>query len=363
MTRLIDDLLDVSRIGRGKLALRIARCDLAQIARDTAEDYRASLETTGLRLVVDTPEDPIWVDGDAVRLAQMLGNLLNNAGRFSHPGGLITVEARADRVGRQALMRVTDTGIGIGSELLARLFNPFEQAAQDLSRSRGGLGLGLALTKGLADLHGGHIEAASPGHGQGATFSLFLPLVVPAAAEGMGRAQRAAGAGGQRLPEPEGAGAATLRILVVEDNHDAAETLGELLELGGHQVAVCHDGEAGVALAGQLQPDVVISDLGLPGEVDGYQLARRLRAEPQLAGIFLVALSGYADSRARERSRTAGFDEHLPKPPDIHLLEKLLARVSQGSGAALPTSIARNITAGGRGRAIPGTGDQRARRL
>ncbi len=321
MTRLIDDLLDVSRIARGKLALRIARCDQGQITRVTAEDYRASLEANGLRLVVDTPEAPIWVDGDAVRLAQMLGNLLNNAGRFSHAGGLITVEARADPLARTALMRVTDTGIGIGRELLARLFNPFEQAAQDLSRSRGGLGLGLALTKGLAELHGGHIEAASPGVNQGATFTLFLPLAVTAVEP----ASHRTGAG--RRETPEEAKTQRLRILVVEDNHDAAETLGELLELAGYQVAVCHDGEAGIALAGQLQPDVVISDLGLPGEVDGYQLARRLRAEPQREGLYLIALSGYADSRARARSEAAGFDEHLPKPPDIHRLELLLERL------------------------------------
>lgn len=325
MARLIDDLLDVSHMARGKLALRITRCDLGQITRDTAEDYRATLEAAGLRLLVDAPETPIWVDGDAVRLAQLLGNLLNNARRFSHPGGLITVEARADPVARKALMRVADTGVGIEGALLSRLFNPFEQAAQDFSRSRGGLGLGLALTKALAELHGGHIEAASPGTDQGTTVTLHLPLA-PVTQNG-----DADGAAPARAAPTEGKSGKTLRILVVEDNPDAAETLGELLELAGHEVTVCHDGEAGLALADQLQPHVVISDLGLPGEINGYQLAQRLRAQPRLAGLCLIALSGYADSRARARSQAAGFDEHLPKPPDIHQLERLLERVARAA--------------------------------
>ena len=332
MTRLIDDLLDVSRIGRGKLALRFDRCDLARIARDTAEDYQASLESEGLRLLIDVPETPIWVEGDAVRLAQMLGNLLNNAGRFSHAGGLITVEVRVDTVIGQAMMRVADTGVGIGSELLGRLFNPFEQGPQDLSRSRGGLGLGLALTQGLATLHGGHIEANSPGPDLGATFTLWLPLASehtsnrPVAVP-VGMSPPSTGSTSAGLAPGTAQGRRKLRILVVEDNLDAAETLGELLSLSGHEVTVCHDGEAGLALAKQGSPHVLISDLGLPGEVDGYQLARRLRADPRQKGLYLIALSGYADGPARARSQEAGFDAHLPKPPDIQQLEALLEQV------------------------------------
>jgi len=334
MTRLIDDLLDVSRIGRGKLALRFDRCNLAQIARDTAEDYQASLESEGLRLLIDVPETPIWVEGDAVRLAQMLGNLLNNAGRFSHAGGLITVEVRVDMVLQLAMMRVADTGVGIGSELLGRLFNPFEQGAQDLSRSRGGLGLGLALTQGLATLHGGHIEAKSPGPDLGATFTLWLPLASEHAGERPGADPVSAsppptGSASTGLAPVAAQDRSRLRILVVEDNLDAAETLGELLALSGHEVEVCHDGEAGVALAKQGSPDVLISDLGLPGEMDGYQLARRLRADPQQKGLYLIALSGYADGPARARSQEAGFDAHLPKPPDIQQLEALLLQVAR----------------------------------
>lgn len=327
MTRLIDDLLDVSRIGGDKLALRVERCDLARIARETPEDYRASLEREGLRLLIDVPETPIWVKGDAVRLAQMLGNLLNNAGRFSHAGGLITVEARVDMVSQQAMMRVSDSGVGIGNELLGRLFNPSEQRAQDLSRSRGGLGLGLTLTQGLATLHGGHIEAKSPGPDLGATFTLWLPLTSDHAGERP--APPSTGSASTGLSPVAAQNRRGLRILVVEDNLDAAETLGELLALSGHEVEVCHDGEAGVALAKQGSPDVLISDLGLPSEMDGYQLARRLRADPHQKDLYLIALSGYADGPARARSQEAGFDAHLPKPPDIQQLEALLGQVAR----------------------------------
>jgi PAS domain S-box-containing protein len=339
MARLIDDLLDVSRIGRGKLALRITRCDLAAIARDTTEDYRPSLEATGRRLMAHIPAGPLWIDGDAVRLAQMLGNLLNNAGRFSDPGDLITVEVSADAPHQALLLRVTDTGMGIDDGLLSRLFDPFEQGAQDLSRSRGGLGLGLALTRGLAELHGGRIEAASAGPGQGASFTVHLPASPPASstppqphAPSEAGAAASASVPAPQRPVKDDAG---LRILLVEDHRDAAETLSELLELAGHRVTVCHDAECGLALARQQRPDVVISDLGLPGELDGYQLARQLRADPQLAGLRLIALSGYADARAQQRSRAAGFDAHLPKPPDIDDLQRWLSQLT-GRAEAVP---------------------------
>ncbi len=326
MARLIDDLLDVSRIGRGKLALRKERCDLAQIARETAEDYRTSLESQGLRLAVHTGPDPLWVEGDPVRLAQMLGNLLTNAGRFNNPGGHIAVQAGADLEEGMAVVRVTDTGIGIDKDMMARLFDPFEQAAQDLARSRGGLGLGLALTKGLSDLHGGTVQADSQGLGKGAVFSLRIPMVRGVhdlhvtAQDAPGEARR-------------------LRVLIVEDNRDAAATLGELLQLSGHEVELSFDGRSGLAKAHQFLPQVIISDLGLPGEVDGYELARRVRDHPQLAGVHLIAVSGYADLEARRRSAEAGYDAHLPKPPDIRGLERLLGVLVRGhTGPAQPAA-------------------------
>lgn len=317
MSRLIDDLLDISRISRGRLALQKERCDLSRIAREVAEDYRPSIEASHQRLAVHVPPGPLWVHGDPVRLAQMMGNLLNNASRFNQPDGLIEVHAEAEPSGGFARMCVKDSGIGIAPELMARLFDPFEQAAQDIARSRGGLGLGLALTKGLVELHGGHVKAYSEGPGKGATFTLRVPLMP----------EDAAAASEQT---PGSAAASALRILVVEDNTDAAATLGELLELDGHQVELSHDAVAGLDKARQFHPHVVISDLGLPGTLDGYGLARALRADPELASIRLIALSGYADQAARLRSTDAGFDIHLPKPPDIDALQRVLRSVPAG---------------------------------
>ena len=317
MARLIDDLLDVSRIARGKLALKTERCDLPAIARQTAEDYRPSLEAAGLRLIVTEPDDPMWVEGDAVRLAQMIGNLLHNAGRFTDAGGVVEVRSEIDRTHRFALVHVIDTGVGIEPELIERLFDPFSQADQDLARSKGGLGLGLALTKGLAVLHAGDVTVQSDGVGHGATFTLRIPL----------------GTGDDRaVPAPsKKPKIARLRILVVEDNRDAAETLADLLRLGGHDVMVTFDGAAALAAAESFEPDVVVSDIGLPGQMDGYEVARALRASARFPGLTLIALSGYANEEARRRSREAGFDVHLAKPPDIASLDEALASVRRRS--------------------------------
>ncbi|MBL0421362.1 PAS domain S-box protein [Ramlibacter sp. AW1] len=313
MARLIDDLLDVSRIARGKLALQKERCDLAAVARQTADDYRPSLETAGLRLHVRTAPQPIWVDGDPVRLAQMIGNLLNNAGRFTERGGQVEVHVEADAGRRMAMVRVVDTGVGMDAELMQRLFDPFSQARQDLARSKGGLGLGLALTKGLVELHGGGVAVDSDGVGHGSTFTLRLPL---AHSQQLDCAQ----AVDRLLP-----GQKALRVLVIEDNEDAARSLGELLEMNGHEVKLAFDGESGVVAAHQFRPDVVISDIGLPGEIDGYGVAQALRASDALRHTCLIALSGYANDQARRRSSAAGFDVHLAKPADIQILERTLA--------------------------------------
>jgi PAS domain S-box-containing protein len=321
MARLIDDLLDVSRIARGKLALQKETCDLAAIVRQTAEDYRVSLEAAGLSLVVPGAAGPIWVDGDPVRLAQMVGNLLHNAKRFTEKGGRVEVRVGLDMASKAALVSIVDTGVGMDAGLLSRLFDPFSQADQDLARSKGGLGLGLALTKGLAELHGGGVAAQSDGLGRGSTFTLRLPLSKArydaAPQDGQGRG----GGGG-------------LRVLVVEDNRDAAETLGELLELGGHEVKLAFNGAAALAVAAEFLPDVVISDIGLPGDLDGYAVARALRAEPALAGARLISISGYASEEARRRSREAGFAAHLAKPPDLAALERLLRAAASSSSSA-----------------------------
>jgi PAS domain S-box-containing protein len=321
MARLIDDLLDVSRIARGKLTLRKEPCNLAAITCQTAEDYRASLEAAGQQLVLDGCGVPAWVEGDPVRLAQMLGNLLTNAARFNTERGTVRVEVLVDEaasgpVPPRVRVVVTDTGIGMDEELLGRLFDPFAQATQDIARSKGGLGLGLALTRGLAELHGGNVTADSEGLGRGSRFTLWLPLARTARPERPVR------------DEDRDEGDA-LRILVIEDNHDAAATLGELLQLGGHQVELAFDAASGIDLARRMGPDVVISDIGLPGELSGYDVGRAVRSDPQLEHTHLIALSGYADAAARTRCAEAGFDAHLAKPPDIGALEQALAAVGQ----------------------------------
>ena len=327
MARLIDDLLDVSRIARGKLTLRKEPCDVGAIVCQTAEDYRASLEAASQKLELRGCSEPAWVEGDPVRLAQMVGNLLTNAARFHDGPGQVHVDcqvepapARDDTQEATAPARVhitvTDTGIGMDDALLSRLFDPFAQATQDIARSKGGLGLGLALTKGLAELHGGGVFAQSDGPGKGARFTITLPLTPVDRPE--------------RHPEDDGVEPAPLRILVIEDNPDAASTLGELLQLKGHETELAYDARSGIDKARCMRPDVVISDIGLPGTLSGYDVGRALSQAPELKDVYLIALSGYADVVARKRCTEAGFDAHLAKPPDLRALEHALAKARAG---------------------------------
>jgi PAS domain S-box-containing protein len=317
MARLIDDLLDVSRISRGKLALKKGPCDVSAVARQMAEDYRSGVEAAGLTLSIETAGSPVWIEGDPVRLGQMVGNLLHNAIRFTEPGGRVEVRVQRNDADGLALVSVTDSGVGIDPLLLSRLFDPFSQGEQDIARSKGGLGLGLALTKGLAELHGGGVAASSEGRGLGSTFTLRLPLSrsreVDAAATGV------------RAPRGE-----PLRILLVEDNADAAEMLGSLLELQGHDVRIAYEGISAVEMAREFLPEVVISDLGLPGELDGYGVARSVRDMPELASSYLIALSGYASEDTRRRAREAGFHQHFAKPASLGELERALRARRQG---------------------------------
>ncbi|WP_437909054.1 PAS domain-containing protein [Sorangium sp. So ce327] len=339
MVRLIDDLLDISRIARGRIQLRKARCDLVGIVRQTAEDYRANLEAEGVALRVSAPDEPLWVEGDDTRLAQMLGNLLQNAGKFTDAGASgggrvsVRVEAGPRAPGReggvsgQAVITVEDNGVGMDPGLLARIFDPFSQADQGLARSKGGLGLGLALVKGLVELHGGTVAAHSEGIGRGSVFTLRLPLAAPVA-----RDLSAASDG-------EEASRQGVRVLVIEDNHDAAESLEMLLTLSGYDVETAFDGPTGLTAARTRPPDVVLCDLGLPGGMDGYDVARAIRAEPSLASTRLVALSGYGQDEDRRRSREAGFDRHLVKPAeDTALMEALSAGRRELRSSASPLS-------------------------
>lgn len=311
MTRLIDDLLDVTRIARGKVSLLRERVDLDALVRGTAEDHREQYSRNGIEMDVEGAGQPLWVNGDRTRLAQVFGNLLNNSAKFTPRGGRTVLSVEANEQG-EAVVRVRDDGAGMSPETLERLFEPFSQGAQTIDRTRGGLGLGLALVKGLVEMHGGKVTAHSEGEGKGSELTVTLPM------ESSVRPGLAA------MPATKRSSRAR-RVLVIEDNVDAAESLREALELGHHEVAVASSGHEGVAVAREYRPDVVLCDIGLPG-LDGYGVARALRTDPdpKLRSIFLVALSGYALQEDVTKSEDAGFDRHMAKPPSIEALEDLL---------------------------------------
>ena len=318
MARLIDDLLDVARIARGKVQLRTGHCDLAAVVRQTAEDYRPTFVSSSVNFEVDVPEQPFHLIGDPTRLAQVIGNLLHNAGKFTPAGGCVRVRAQIDDADGSAVVTVCDSGVGLDAKVLSRLFEPFSQADQTLDRGKGGLGLGLTLVKGLIELHGGTVGAESDGPGHGSKFTLRLPLLKN------GNTETIAAAHASLVPTN-----GKLRVLIVEDNRDAAQSLQMLLSLLGHTVEVAFDGRSGLAAAQVRRPDVVISDLGLPGDLDGYALARAIRADATLADIYLVALSGYGRDDDRRQAQAAGFDRHLAKPVDAACLDAALAALPQ----------------------------------
>jgi signal transduction histidine kinase/ActR/RegA family two-component response regulator len=314
MARLIDDLLDVSRVARGKVLLRKQRLDLVKLVRAAAEDHRPELEAEGLRLTVELPAGPLWADGDPTRLAQVLGNLLQNAGKYTDAGGQVAVRLAAGSDGRSAVLAVRDSGIGLEPGALAGVFEPFSQSDRSLDRSGGGLGLGLALVKGLVEAHGGTVSARSDGAGRGAEFSVRLPLAEAPAA-------------GTSSAEPAGPQAAACRVLVIEDNADAAHSMQMLLALQGHEVEVAASGPAGLEAARRFHPEVVFCDIGLPGGMDGYAVARTLRGEPAGGSAYLIALTGYGQEEDQRKSQAAGFDLHLTKPVDPDALGQILANL------------------------------------
>ena len=305
LVRMVEDLLDVTRISRGKIELRPARFDAREVVRRICDDHRAAFEDRGVDLRVDAP-DSTPIETDETRFAQIVGNLLHNAAKFTREGGSVVVRVRA--VERQAEISVRDDGLGIPPDLLPRLFEPFVQAAGGLARTRGGLGLGLALVKGLVELSGGTVRARSEGVDQGAEFVLTFPLV-PAV--------------DRAVPVPPtlraSPGRAGVQVLVIEDNLDAAHSLADVLTLEGHHVHVATSGTSGIAKARELKPAVILCDLGLP-DVDGYEIARTIRADEALRSTRLIAVSGYAQPEDRERAVRAGFDVHIAKPPSIDVL-------------------------------------------
>ena len=309
LTRIVDDLLDVTRIARGRIELRRAELDLAQLVARTAEDHRGVMQAKGIALEIGTPRGPVRVNGDEVRLGQVVGNLLHNAVKFTDPGGRIALAVTTS--GGSATVSVRDTGAGMEADLLAAVFKPFAQGEQSLARSRGGLGLGLALVKGLVELHGGTVEATSPGLGRGSELTFHLPLQPPTPAAP------------PTQPEANPAEAARRpSVLIVDDNRDAADTLAELLSALGHEVCVAYDGPGGLEQVARSRPDIVLCDIGLPG-MTGYEVARRLRTGGGPA-LRLVALSGYAAPEDVRKAMASGFDAHLAKPVDLTALERAM---------------------------------------
>ena len=312
MTHLVDDLLEISRITQGKLALRRTRVDLAAAMKGALEAAAGSAQAAGHELVVSMPEPGVFLDADMTRIVQAILNLLNNAVKYTPTAGRICFGGRSE--GGQAVISVRDTGLGIAAENLGRVFGMFEQVAPTLESSGGGLGIGLALVRALVEMHGGSVAAFSAGVGQGSEFVIRLPL---ASAEATAPPPPAA-------PDPAvGLPPRRQRILVVDDNIDAAQSLAALLEIMGHDVALAHDGAAVVEAARTFGPETILLDIGLP-QVNGYDVARRIRSEPWGAGITLVALTGWGQEKDKAAALAAGFDRHVTKPLDPIVLEDIL---------------------------------------
>jgi signal transduction histidine kinase len=325
LTRLVDDLLDVSRITRGKINLSRERLELADLMSRAVETVAPAIEARGHALTVELPERPLRLYGDPVRLVQALANVLGNAAKYTGAGGRITLSAR--RRNRDAEITVSDNGMGIAPEVLPRIFDLFTQMDERMERSPSGLGIGLALVRRLVEMHGGTVAAASAGPGLGSEFIIRLPVSVERADEADG-----AGAGPGEPPGRDAPGlAARRRILVADDNLDALETLATLLALDGHEVYRARDGAEAFEVAQRERPEVALLDIGMP-RANGYEVATRIRREPWGRSTTLVALTGWGQDADRRRSEAAGFDMHLTKPVDPKVVSDLLAGgVSHGA--------------------------------
>jgi CheY-like chemotaxis protein len=299
----------VSRITRGKVELRKEQVEVAAVVRSAVETSEPLLQAAGHQLALTLPSEPLILEGDPVRLAQVLANLLNNAAKFTPPGGQVWLTVR--REGDDVVIAVRDTGRGIPQDMLPRVFELFTQGDRAASYAQGGLGIGLALVRSLVGLHGGSVQASSAGAGMGSEFIVRLPVAVdprPVDRTGQGRTSVAL---------------APRRVLVVDDNRDAAESIAMLLRLIGAEVRVAYSGTAALELLTSYRPAVVLMDIGMP-EMDGYEVARRIRQQSEFRDLTLIALTGWGQEEARRRSRMAGFDYHLIKPADVGALETLL---------------------------------------
>jgi signal transduction histidine kinase/ActR/RegA family two-component response regulator len=333
LTRLVDELLDVARISQGKIVLKQAPVDLVTVVAQCVETHRPGIAARRLELSVSLPGQPVVVRGDATRLAQVVDNLLTNATKYTPDGGSIELSVARDvgPAGDRAVLTVSDDGIGIEAELLPYVFELFEQGKRALDRTQGGLGVGLTLVQRLVLLHGGEVQATSEGAGRGARFQVRLPCLEEERARASGPADAAA--------DPILQAAVGRRILVVDDNADVAETTSMLLTLSGHEVRTARDGPQALACAAEFEPEVVLLDIGLP-QMDGYEVARRMRTLPQTHGALLIALTGYGQQADRAQGKAAGFDGHLLKPVDARALGRLIdarcgAAVEDSAGLSL----------------------------
>jgi signal transduction histidine kinase/DNA-binding response OmpR family regulator len=320
LVRLVDDLLDVSRITRGTIDLQRHSTDLRRAAATAVETSRPLIDAHEQTLQVSLPDDPLIISGDPVRLTQVLTNLLNNASRYTPNGGHISLSAQ--REGDEIVLRVVDTGAGVARDMLPKIFELFVQADRSLDRAKGGLGIGLTLVRRLVEMHNGRVQAFSEGPGLGSEFVVRLPICDEPLEPDVANDD----------PIIETERGMPRRILIVDDNVDAATTLGMLLRLDGHNIRFAHDGQAAVDAAAEFSPDVVLLDIGLP-KLDGYEVARRLRARPETEEALLVAVSGYGQEEDRRRSKEAGFDHHLTKPVDFSVLRQVLPKASASVSA------------------------------
>ena len=313
MVRLVDDLLELSRITRGKIELRMEPVELAPIVAAAVETSRPLIEAAGHTLTVSVPDESIVVTGDAIRLAQVFSNLLNNAVKYTDDGGCITLDVRLER--QEVVITVRDTGIGIPSAALPRVFDMFVQVHEDDFRAQTGLGIGLTLVRSLVEMHGGRVEARSEGPGTGSEFAVRLPAT----------SQKPSTAGSTISGVPQLREMA--RVLVVDDNHDAADSLGALLSVLGADVRIAHDGNRALELFDAFHPAAAFLDLGMPG-MDGFEIARRIRSRADGNGTMLVALTGWGQERDRRRTEEAGFARHLAKPADLDSLQDVLTSIA-----------------------------------
>jgi PAS domain S-box-containing protein len=319
MVHLVDDLLDVARISTGKVELRRRRIDLQEVVRTALETSASLIEAGGHRLTVELPSQPLPMDADPTRIAQVVSNLLNNAAKYTPEGGRIKLEVRVE--GDQAVLAVSDTGIGLPPEAIEKVFEMFAQVP-GTGKPQGGLGIGLSLVQSLVALHGGSVSASSPGVGKGSTFTVRLPLLT-----------KSTDTMADTKPTQTSSPSGQLHVLVVDDNTDAAESLGVLLDIEGHAAHIAHTGAEALQVAQSQALDVVFLDIGLP-DMTGYDVARRLRMLPSMQNTMLVALTGWGTQDDRQRTREAGFDRHLTKPAELPAVEELLRAAAQAKTAA-----------------------------